>query len=254
MPKRSSGEISFYTSTVLDKAGVTHGFFMRLGGVSLPPFDSLNVKIDPGDSPKNVMENRRRICASLGIDAQQLVFASLAHSDGVKVASSADAGQRIEGFDALISQTPGLPLMLSVADCVPIILVQPDKLVALIHASWRSIIAGIIPEALTQITRLHIQPSNLVAAIGPCIATQHYEIKADVIGLISEKLPFHDKVLISSSGKTFFDLRKTCQLQLQTGGVTQIDQVPIDTFSNTEEFYSYRKEGKTGRFAVVATL
>ncbi len=255
MARQIRGGIVYYTSDLLDQPAIRHGFFSRLGGVSPTPFDSLNVKRDLGDPVTNVLENRKRICHSLDLDSRQLVFAYLAHDNKVLLVDNAMAGREMNGFDALITTVRNLPISLSTADCVPIILADtPRQIVAIVHASWRSIIAGVISQTIKQIQALGINPSDIVAALGPAIAVENYEVKADVIEVVKHKLPFYDQVLAQKGSKTFFDLRKASDFQLREAGIKQIDHLVIDTFTRTDEFYSYRKAGRTGRFATVASL
>jgi hypothetical protein len=254
MKRHESGRIVYYTSGLFDNAGIVHGFFTRLGGVSPAPFDSLNMKPDPADSTENITQNRKLATAALKQDPGRLVFASLDHNNRAEIVGEPEAGRDIDNTDGLITDSKNLPLMISVADCVPVILSRPDNMVAIVHASWRSLAAGIIPATIEKIHGLGIEPSELLAAIGPAVAVGNYEIKQDVIAIIKQKLKFHEQVLINKDSKTFFDLRKASELQLRQLGVVQIDHVAIDTFSRSDEFYSYRKEGVTGRFGMIAAL
>lgn len=250
MERHESHGLAYYTSELLDKAGIAHGFFTRLGGESPKPFATLNVHRGIGDSDGIVYENRRRICKTLGFDSGRLVFANeLGHDARVKLVDQNHAGKDLDSFDALITKTKKLPIALSVADCVPIIIADKQgSEVAVVHVSWRSLVAGIIENTVNQ---LEANSGDLVAALGPAIGPDSYEVKQDFIEAVSPKF---SKLVIERAAKHFFDLPAAAENELKQLGIQQIDNLGINTYTHTNEFYSYRKEGKTGRFAAIAAL
>ena len=140
----TNGLIYFTADSFDGCGGVAHGFSTRAGGVSQGPFASLNLGINRGDSRENVLENYRRFCAAVGADVESLVFSHQIHKDGIRVVTSADAGKGLErerdyDADALITDIPGLALVIFTADCIPVLLYDPvRRVVGAAHAGWRS--------------------------------------------------------------------------------------------------------------------
>lgn len=251
MPKHRSGAVTYYTSDLLESHTICHAFFARHGGVSRRDYTSLNFKTGIGDKTTNVKQNRLRACRALNVEANQLVFANdLAHSKLVFVATKSSAGLSVKGYDGLITITPNLPLGLSVADCIPLLIASTNKeIVAIVHVGWRGLVAGIIPSAIAKIKQLC--DANLVTAIGPAIAAESYEVGEE---LISSAQPKYARYIKLIGQKHFFDLPAACKQELRSLGINEIDDLNIDTYTNTDEFYSYRKEIQTGRMGAIISL
>ena len=144
--------VTFLTADPLRDGGVLHGFSTRLGGVSPAPWDSLNLDDRRGDDPANVRENFRRLCAALDMDVRRAVLSRQVHRDDVRTVTAADAGKGLwtprdyDSADALITDVPGLPLVVFSADCNVILLYDPvRRAVGAAHAGWRGTAAGIGP-------------------------------------------------------------------------------------------------------------
>ena len=149
------GEFSIFPGTM-----VTAAVSARQGGVSQGIYRSLNLALHVGDDPSAVVENRRRFLSVLGLDFDRLVTAQQTHSDRVAVVTASDAGlgSRIytEGLcntDAMVTNVPGLPLMVFVADCTPVLLFDPVKqAVGAVHAGWRGSCDSIAARAVETMT------------------------------------------------------------------------------------------------------
>jgi YfiH family protein len=254
--KSYAGQVVYYTSDLLDKAGINHGFFTRLGGVSKDQFYALNFKKGLGDSDKNVDKNRQLACQSIKVNEQKLTFAKLVHGNRIHTVGLGDAGQDINDVDCLLTLSAGIPIAISVADCLPIIVAHPlKKVVAVIHGGWRSLVAEIIPKTIQQITSSsRCLPSDLIAAIGPGIGVDSYPVGKEVIAAVQNIIEEPSKILPLNGNNTHLDLRGLAQTQLLKTGLNKIDQIDIDTATNTAEFYSYRAEGNTGRFGTIVSL
>ena len=250
MTKHKVNQMVYYTSDMLDKHEIKHGFFTRIGGTSLSPFATLNVKYVAGDATENVKENRNSICKSLGLSDQKLVFASLAHSNGIKIVHPMNAGQTITSVDALATTTANLPLMLSTADCIPILMATINKqVISIVHVGWRGLVAGVIENAVKTIASLSSEP--MIAVLGPAISAASYEVGPELIASVSPKFIAQLKNVGNSR---HFDLPGACRQELERLGVIKIDDLAIDTYSHTAEFYSHRREGMTGRFGSIISL
>ena len=139
-----SGALLWHTSTLFDAGAVCHGFSTRPGGVSPAPWDSLNLGVGRGDTAENVQENFRRFCAAVGADPMRVVLSKQVHEPNVRLVTGADAGKGLwrerdyQSVDAMICNTPNLPLVVFSADCGIILLHDPvHAAVGAVHAGWR---------------------------------------------------------------------------------------------------------------------
>lgn len=234
-----------------------HAILTRLGGVSASPFDTLNLGGGLGDDPTAVRENHRRIFAALGIAREQVVSPHQVHGKCVARVGALDGGSLIPETDALITDTPGLALMLRFADCTPVLFYDPVRHAAgLAHAGWRGTAAGVAPATIQRMaTEFGSRPADLWAGIGPAIGPTHYAVGLEVVTAIAASLPAGTQVAEQRDGQWYVDLPKAVALQLRASGVERVAQSGLCTFSHTEEWYSHRGEdGRTGRFGVVVML
>jgi len=154
--------------------------------VSAPPFDTLNLGRAGEDSRENILENYARLCAAVGVDREALVFTKQVHGDMVRVVGRAQAGEGLYGkspeCDALVTDTPGLPLAVFSADCVPILLYDPvHNVIGAVHAGWRGTALGIVRHAVMLMAyKYGARPADLRAAVGPAIGPCCFITKADV--------------------------------------------------------------------------
>ncbi|MGI9160160.1 MAG: peptidoglycan editing factor PgeF [Saprospiraceae bacterium] len=221
----------------------------RHGGVSSPPYHSLNLGWNTGDRPAHTDENRRRFAAAVGFDPDNLAYSKQVH--GVEVLHALRPGF-YSGYDALITQQPGLVLAVGIADCAPVLVYDPrHRAVAAIHAGWRGMAGEIILRALTQMRALFgTSGSDCLAYIGPCIDACAFEVGEEVA------LQFEDafKRFDSAAGKYFIDLKRAAVAQLQVFGLpeSQVEISPYSTVCDNADFFSYRLEkGETGRLLAV---
>jgi YfiH family protein len=239
--------VSYLTFAGLSElSGVRHGIFTRNGGVSTGAFASLNVGQVGGDDPERVAQNRRIVAATLG--GGTLVRARQVHGRAVKVVTGQDAQAPPAEADVLVTDMPGLLLMVQVADCQPILLCDPvRRVVAAVHSGWRGSVANIIGETVSLIrARYGSRPEDLMAGIGPSLGpccgqfvNYRTEIPADL-------WPFRVDA-------DHFDFWAASRAQLLAAGLRaeRIETAGVCTRCHTEAFFSYRGERTTGRFAAV---
>lgn len=256
MPKHESGEVTYYTSALLDRFGIKHGWFTRSGGFSPKPYESLNFSLNNGDTSVNVNKNRTLACSALGLNAGNLIFASkLGHSNKVLQATAKLYGQEVNGYDAVISTLPDVPVGLSIADCTSIFIADTaGTAVSVVHVGWRGLVAGVIQHTVNEITKLGVRYSDLVAGIGPANQVQTYEFsEADLAPIIRV---FPSKQIINQvSSKWYVDIPKGCEIKLQDCGISKIDNLRINSFLKPNEFYSFRNEKPaTGRNGAIVSL
>jgi YfiH family protein len=166
-----------------------------------------------------------------------------------------DAPQLVEGADALVTDTPGLPLCVIMADCVPVVVHDPVRgALGLAHAGWQGTVARIASATVRALVdRFGSDPADLVGAIGPSIGPDEYEVGPDVVE--RARAAYGDAAPIRRlDGRTFFDLWAANAHDLRSAGVGAIEVAGLSTAQHLDEFYSWRVARDTGRFATVAML
>jgi len=269
MTRHDDNGLVYYTFGLLDRCGgIRHGASTRLGGVSEGCYRALNLGLHVGDDAKNVVENRKRFLGALGMDAARLVTARQVHGTRVTVVGDEDSGRgafehdtAVPGTDALVTSSLDLPVMILVADCVPILLYDPAKKVAgLAHGSWRGTMNG-IGGATVAVMRDQFgsDPADMIACLGPSIGPCCYEVGGDVFELFSAvRARVVDEIFKKQeNGKVKLDLWEANRLELIEAGVEpgNIEIAGICTSCKKDLFYSYRAEqGLTGRLGVALML
>ncbi|GJL98051.1 MAG: hypothetical protein DHS20C06_18680 [Hyphobacterium sp.] len=173
--------VTLITSPSLNQSGLTHGFTTREGGVSTGAFDSLNLSRRDGEPDANIEENRKRVRDALGL--KTLVFAQQVHGNTViRLDAAPDDGVAGKG-DAMITNVPGIGLAAQTADCVPLLMFDPDnRAIAAVHSGWRGTIQEIARATLKAMREAYgTEPDRVRAAIGPSISQSNYRVGPEVL-------------------------------------------------------------------------
>lgn len=258
MPFQSNGEIRYFQFEQLGH-GQTHAIFTRRGGVSPEPWAALNLGGTVGDDLEHVNENRRLALVTLERDPASVYDVWQVH--GVEVAI-AEVPRSAESphlqADAILTDNPGLTLMMRFADCVPIMLHDPVRKVAgIAHAGWMGTVRGTVRFAVEAMQQHYgSNPADILAAIGPSIGPDHYEVGSDVVIQVKQAFGSDASNLLSSSaGPMKFDLWAANRLLLEQAGVSQVEMAGVCTACHIEDWYSHRAEkGRTGRFGAIIAL
>lgn len=247
-----------------DLIGVRHGFSTRRGGVSPAPWDSLNLDDRRGDSLANVQENFRRLAAVLEVDAEKFVLSRQVHRDDVRPVTAGDCGkglwkpQDYDSADALITNEPGIPLVVFSADCNVILLYDPvHRAIGAAHAGWRGTAIGIAGKTVREMQRqFGCDPSDIRAAIGPAIGPCCFESDSDVPEAIRAQLGHEADLYMDWNGKKWhIDLKAVNALWLRKAGVEQIDTCDHCTYCRDDLYWSHRRTGLArGEQAAVIAL
>ncbi len=251
--------VPFYSFPLLDRwPGLLHAVFSRAGGVSEPPFDSLNASFAVQDDPDKVRANRELMARALESDPARIVSARQVHGRGVASVGRANlGGPDLPDTDALVTDEPGVLLLLKFADCVPVILWDPvRRVVGLAHAGWRGTVLGTAAATVQHMARMHgCSPADLEAGIGPSIGPCCYQVGPDVARAAERAFPGAGVVQREPDGESRFDLWSANAEALMRAGVAEekIEVAGICTRCRSDLFFSHRASGgRTGRFAVVA--
>lgn len=247
-------------------AGAVHGFSTRRGGVSTGPLASLNLGIGRGDKLENVRENCRRFCAAIGADDQKLVMSKQVHRDAIRVCTMADAGKGLEKprdyeADGLVTDVPGLPLMIFSADCIPILLYDPvRRVVGACHGGWRGTVLGIAGKTVRKMCEVYgCRAEDLRAAIGPGISKCCFETHADVPDAMRKAMgkEAEDFITPLPTGKFLVDLKGMNGRWMEKAGVFS-DKIVISddcTSCHPAIYWSHRHTGNArGSLAAVIQL
>ena len=232
---------------VAEGISVPHCFTTRHGGVSSGSQESMNLAIGRGDSPGNVEANLRILAKELGYDAEKYVLTRQIHSDIVRVVTDADCS----GFfhrdypecDALVTNAPGVTLMVFTADCTPLLFHDPvTGAVGAAHAGWRGTAQNIGAKTVEAMVRnFGCEPKNIRAAIGPNIAQCHFETDADVPQALVKTYGAEAEPFIRPQGDKFYvNLKEINALSLKRRGVEQIEISESCTVCEHDRFWSHR--------------
>jgi YfiH family protein len=256
LERRTSGAVVFYVSPMLERLGVPHGFSTRIGGVSEAPFDSMNLGnpsgCDTQDPSANIDENYRRFQSAIGAPLRRRCSVHQVHGGEIVDADAASFQPGVKA-DALISADPAKLLSVRTADCVPILLAGAGgRAVAAVHAGWRGVVAAALGAAVAALRDRGGDARDIVAAIGPCIGIDGFEVGDEVFQQFITTLGSAAPARAGAPGKWHVDLRHACRMQLESLGIApgNIDLTDRCSFRDVGEFFSHRREhGITGRMA-----
>ena len=245
--------------------GIIHGFSTRLGGVSQGIYSSMNLSFTRGDEEKAVRENYDRLAAAIGFCAEDIVTSDQTHTANVRKVTAKDRGKGITGprdytdVDGMITDVPGLILATFYADCVPLYFVDPvHRAIGLAHSGWRGTVAG-MGACMVRYMQEHFnsRPEELVAAIGPSICVDCYEVSEEVAEQFREGFPEDVLQPGKAPGKYQLDLWKANQSILLRVGIPpeHMAVTNVCTCHNPEYLFSHRaSHGQRGNLAAFLML
>jgi polyphenol oxidase len=235
--------VKFGSSLLLAVPGVRHAFFTREGGVSNGIYNSLNGGVGSKDDPAHVTENRRRMAEELNVEPTHFLTAFQIHSPDVVVATEPwDTASRPHA-DAMVTKTPGLALGVSAADCGPILFVDPQaRVIGAAHSGWKGAIGGVLESTIAAMEKLGAARGSIIAAIGPLIRQQSYEVGAEFVTRFTETDADNAAFFVASlrPNHSMFDLAGYIRRRLERAGILMIDDVDVCTYAD-ERMFSYRR-------------
>lgn len=246
MITRRVGQLEYVASPLLD---TPHGFSTRLGGVSEGHLASLNLGCHRGDDPQRVRENYRRFCAAVGVEPDSVVMTRQVHGTQVRPVTGADRKSDVmdESFveaDGLVTDVPGVTLVIFTADCIPILLFDPVRRVAAaVHAGWRGTAGAIAAQGVQAMEGYGCKPGDIRAAIGPGIGPCCFETDADVPQAMAQRLGDLAAPYMSKTGEKWrVDLKGINRAVLLDAGVAgeHIDLSEDCTCCLPERYWSHR--------------
>ena len=258
-------ELDVLTWPHLDRTPARAIVTTRHGGVSVGSYESLNLGLHVGDEDDLVQENRRRAAAAADLGLDDLVFCNQAHGREVAVVDRGDRGRgslalgdAVPQADALVTTSRGVGLVVMVADCVPIVLLEPEAgVLACVHAGWRGTVARVAEAALETMVSFGARVDRVLGGMGPAISPDRYQVGNDVIEHARRGLgsAADDVLRPDGTGKWLFDLWKANHRILLDAGVpaANVAVAAVGTGAGGP-FFSDREVRPCGRFAAIASL
>ncbi|PKN92872.1 MAG: peptidoglycan editing factor PgeF [Chloroflexi bacterium HGW-Chloroflexi-6] len=261
MPFQTVDGIRYLTFDLLSEQ-VTHAVFTRQGGLSPDPWASLNVGGTVGDDTPRVRENRFRAFRALGRDPHSMFDVWQVHSADVVIATAPhDSIPRELKADGIITDNLDVTLFMRFADCTPILLYDPrHPAVGIVHAGWLGTVRKAASAAVAAMQAAYgSDPADILAAIGPSIGPDHYEVGPEVVEQATHAFGADASSLFhqNSGPRSHFDLWAANRLALRQAGLQEqnIETAGICTACNPQDWYSHRgQKGKTGRFGALIAL
>jgi len=226
---------------------VRHGFFTRLGGVSSGIYASLNCGPGSRDAPENVAQNRSRVAELLGEEQSRLLTLFQKHSAEVVVAEK--PWKTPPEADAIVTSMPGLAIGILTADCAPVLFCDGEAgVIGAAHAGWRGALSGIIDATVKAMITLGATPERIVAAIGPTISQDAYEVGSEFVERFVVKEPGSSAFFINDegSGEPHFDLPAYVGERLARAGVGTVTDLGHCTYCEETRLFSYRRSQHHG--------
>ncbi|NLM83290.1 MAG: peptidoglycan editing factor PgeF [Clostridiales bacterium] len=255
------GDLVYLASSLIP---APHAFTTRHGGISRGIFATLNLGRTLGDDPEALKENYARVSRALGLGTDRFVFTRQVHGDAVRPCTAADMiapdGDVPYEADGLITNEINVPLVVSIADCVPILLCDPVRgAVGAVHAGWRGTVQDIAAKAVRRlVSEYGCRPEDIRAAIGPCISICCFETGGDVAQAVHALLGARaEEYILKRGDKYMVDLKGINARRLEDAGVLpeNIDVSDLCTACRSDTFWSHRKtRGKRGGQAALIMM
>ena len=233
----------FFSKKLKKFENLKHCFFSRKNGVSKGYYESLNCGLGSGDKKENVQKNLELVAKKITCSKESLITLNQKHSNQViHFDSDGSVKNKLTG-DAIVSEVKNIGIGILTADCAPIFFYDhKKKIIGCAHAGWRGALNGVIKNTVKQFNELNSNYNDLIAVVGPCIDKKNYEVKTDFFEKFISQNKYNEiffkKISIE---KYVFDLRGFINKELSNLNIKNIDNVEMDTFSERELFYSYRR-------------
>lgn len=263
LEERVENGVPYLVYPMLEKTGVVkHGFTTRLGGVSKGYCSTMNISTTRGDDPEAVEENKRRLAGAIGVRVEDMTFTHQTHTVNVAVVREEDRGRRFMETDGMVTDVPGICLVTFYADCVPLYLVDPvRKVIGLSHSGWRGTVNRMGQVTLEKMQEVYgTDPKDVVAAIGPSICQDCYEVSEDVIDRFKDSFSrkdWKDLFYRKENGKYQLNLWWANELVFWEAGILpeHIAVTNLCTHCNPDILFSHRTTGdKRGNLSALLAL
>lgn len=223
--------------------GVRYGFFGSRGGVSTGIFESLNAGHGSRDDPAAITENRRRVAASIGVEEPHLLSVFQIHSDEVVTVDAPWTPKTRPRCDAMVTDRLGVALGVLAADCGPVLFADAEAgVVGAAHSGWKGALGGVLGNTAQAMERLGARRERIVAALGPCIRQESYEVGPEFPAAFLAQDAANERFFATSDrpGHFQFDLGGYVVARLAAEGLGAVYDTALDTYTNPDRLFSYR--------------
>jgi YfiH family protein len=234
----------FLEAPDLAHPAIRHAYFTRRGGVSEGLYASLNGGLGSDDDTSRVAENRRRMCAALGLPETNLASLYQVHSADVVVVTEAPVASERPKADAMVTRVPGLALGIATADCGPILFADPrNGVVGAAHAGWKGALGGVVSATVEAMEALGAERRSIMAVLGPTIHQPSYEVGNDLRDRFEGEVPGASRYFASGSraGHSQFDLPGFILWRMEQQDLGRCASLGICTYADPARFYSFRR-------------
>lgn len=231
-------------ANLLSQPDIRHGFFTRQGGYSEGVYESLNCGYGSDDARENIDKNRTHVATSLGINPAQLISLHQVHSADVVTVDKIWKEQDKPKADGFVTATPGIGLGILTADCTPVLFADRiEPVIGAAHAGWRGALAGVTSAVIDAMIALGARRENIMAAIGPTISQENYEVGPELRDSFLAQDTENEKFFIPSqkAGHLMFDLPAYVENLLHKQGIHMVENMALCTYADDTRFFSYRR-------------
>jgi len=233
----------FFSKKLAKFKNVKHCFFSRENGFSKGLYKSLNCGLGSSDKKENVLQNLDFVSKKIGCSKESLITLNQKHTNKViHFKNNKSVINKLTG-DSIVSEVKNIGVGILTADCAPIFFYDPKKnIVGCAHSGWKGALNGIIKNTVKKFFDLNSNSNDLIAVVGPCIAREHYEVKADFLNKFVDKNKSNEKFFKKIGNiKYLFDLRGFINKEISDLKIKNVENIELDTFSEQKLFYSYRR-------------
>ena len=233
----------FFSKKLQKFKNLRHCFFSRKNGFSKGYYESLNCGLGSGDKKENVLKNLHLVSKKILCKEKLLITLNQIHSNKVVYFENESSIKNKLPGDAIVTKIKNVAISILTADCAPILLYDHSKkIIGCIHSGWKGILNGVIGNTIKKFKELNSDIDNLIAVVGPCIGKESYEVKIDFYErFVSHDLKYEEFFKKIMDGKYIFDLRGFINKELSNLNIRNIENIDMDTFSEQETFFSYRR-------------
>ncbi len=237
----------FYSEKLSKFKNINHCFFSRKGGHSKGIYEGLNCGLGSRDNKENVNKNLNLVAKKMSVLPENLILMNQTHSNRVFFLDKKDTKKIRVKSDSLITNIKNLAIGVLTADCIPIILYDEiNEMVGCVHAGWKGSISGIIENTLDKFNEINLK-NKITACVGPCIGEKSYEVGEDFRNEFLKESKTNDIFFMNGvNDKFYFNLRGYVCDKLKKRGIKNVDNINIDTFKDSDNFFSHRRSQKLG--------
>ena len=233
----------FFSKKLKKFKNIKHCFFSRKNGFSKGYYESLNCGLGSDDQRENILKNLELVSKKIGCKKESLITLNQKHGDQVIYFKNGSSVKNKLTGDAMVSEVKNIGISILTADCAPVLFYDPNKkIIGCAHSGWKGALNGIIKNTVKKFNELNSNNNDLIAVVGPCINKDNYKVQIDFFKKFVDRDKINENFFQKINGEQYnFDLRSFINKELTNLNIKKIENIEMDTFSQRELFYSYRR-------------